>query len=223
MTLSQVLASLGGQITGMGLPQVTVRQLLQSMGYAFFGKYEEAMKSMINATMDPNGLSVVSTYKANEICDDCSIIAAKTDLVYEDGKRADPSTGVYLHHLGNMNLGEKPVSAWINICSSNQTTLFGVDITSFLPDTVISPFQPISMATVDEYTQWFTTKDGEFPSGHYVDPSDRFFIQAEALNYLQVPQQIYIQVDLEYVPGKVEKHATWTPLSVTGEQVFQTT
>jgi hypothetical protein len=211
-----MIQSMGGQASAMGLPQVTVGQIMQSMGYVFSGDYENAMKSMINATMDPNGMNVVSTYQASEICTDCTLLAAKTDLVYDDSKRADVSTGVYLHHLTSLNLADKPVAAWLNLCPKSHTTFNGVDYFASIPETVVGPLQPIAMATVDEYTQWFTTPDGKFPSGHYLGTKDRFFLQAEAINYLKTPQNIYIEMDLEYVQGKAGKHATFSPISVTG-------
>jgi hypothetical protein len=210
---------MGGQLNGMGVPHITLGQMFKSWGYVHTGEYEKALKAMINVTLDPNGLNVISTYKADAICTDCTVLAAKTDLVYANGTRADTSHGVYLHHLTNMNLGDKPVAAWLNLCPKSQTTYMGVDITSFVGETVVGPLQPIAMATVDEYTQWFTSPDGKFPSGHYIDPTDRFFVQAEAINYRNEPQEIYLQMDLEWVKGKAGKHATFSPISVTGRSI----
>jgi hypothetical protein len=215
MTLPELIKTMGGG-SALGLPQIKMRDIYASMGYMWNHDYEKAMASMVNVTLDPNGLSIVRTF-GDGICTDCTILAAKTDFVFEDGKRADVSEGVYLHHLTSMNLGGKPFSTWVNICPTRQTTIFGQDITKNIPTTIVGGMQLFSLAGVDEFTQYFTTPDGSFNSGRYIDPKDRFFFQAEVINYKKVPQQLYVQMDLEWVQGKAEKHATWTPVSVTGK------
>ena len=91
-----------------------------------------------------------------------------------------------------------------------------MDLAESLPVTLVGPYQPLHVATLDEYTQWFTSPDGKFDSCVYVTLKDRFFMQGEVINYNPKPQDVYIQMDMEYVDGKVGQYATTTPVSVTG-------
>ena|ERR1700712_1672351 len=152
MTLSQLISSMGGTVSGMGVPHIKLGDIFSSLGYLWNGDYEKAMAAVIDTTLDPSGINIVRTFKEG-VCSDCTILAAKTDIVFADGKRADVSEGVYLHHLTNMNLGSKDVAAWLNLCPTSQTTILGYDITQNIPTTIRGPFQPLAMATVDEYTQ----------------------------------------------------------------------
>jgi hypothetical protein len=74
----------------------------------------------------------------------------KTDLVYEDGDRADMSTGVYLHHVFQYNMAPKPLRNWINTYLSNaiSSLLGNVGLS-----TIIAPLSTIGNAGMDEYLQ----------------------------------------------------------------------
>jgi hypothetical protein len=52
----------------------------------------------LNKPMDPNGFIVSMTVKEG-FCSDCTVLAGKADITFEDGKRADVADGVYLHHI----------------------------------------------------------------------------------------------------------------------------
>jgi hypothetical protein len=215
MTLADVIKTMGGSISGMGIPNVKMSDIYSSLGYIYTGDYEHAMSSLSNVTLDPNGINILRTITSG-ICSNCTILGVKADFVFEDGKRADIENGVYLHHASTLNLGAKPVAAWLNLCPTSQTTFFGKDITANIPTTIVGPLQPLAMAAVDEYVQWYTTPDGKFDSGMYIDARDKFFFQAELVNYKMVSQDVYFQIDAEWVEGKVGTHATYTPISVTG-------
>jgi hypothetical protein len=70
--------------------------------------------------------------------------------------------------------------------------------------------------SVDEFKQLFTTPDGKFDSGFYLHPNDKMLMAAELVSYRHEPQPIYIQVDFEWIPGKVGKEAVTGLSSVTG-------
>jgi hypothetical protein len=215
MTLSDLIKSMGGAISGMGIPNIKMGDLYSSLGYIYNGDYERAMVSLSNVTMDANGINILRTL-GEGLCSNCTLLGVKADFVFDNGKRADVENGIYLHHASTLNLGSKPVAAWLNLCPTRQTTFFGQDITRNIPTTIVGPLQPLAMAAVDEYIQWYTTPDGKYDSGLYIDPRDRFFMQAELINYKKVAQEVYFQIDMEWVEGKVGKHATYTPISVTG-------
>ena len=66
---------------------------------------------------------------------------------------------------------------------------------------------------VDRYTVWYTTPDGKFDSGYYVDKGP-FAVSGEIVNYAPKPQKIFISIEYEWLPGKVGSGATSTLLSV---------
>jgi hypothetical protein len=145
--------------------------------------------------MDPNGFGLVKRLSTG-MCKDCTVLSGKTDVVFENGTRADLSSGVYLHHVVAMDVS-KPVPTFVNGCGS-----------------IASSFSPFLGGAVDGFTQYYTTPDGKFNSGYYIK-DDTFIMQAELVNYRKEPQKVYIQMDIEYVPGKVGSDATQSTLAAT--------
>jgi hypothetical protein len=72
---------------------------------------------------------------------------------------------------------------------------------------------------VDEFTDWFTSQDGKSDNGYYVSPKASFLMQAELVNYLKTDQSVYIQTDIEWLPGKVGTDTIKTSMSVTGKSI----
>jgi hypothetical protein len=72
-----------------------------------------ALSALING-MDPNGISFIKNIEGG-FCKDCTVLTAKADVVFENGTRADISSGVYLHHVIFMNLG-KSQEPWVSPC-----------------------------------------------------------------------------------------------------------
>jgi hypothetical protein len=180
------------------------------------GDYQALFAKVLNSPLDPAGYSVVHTYKEG-VCSDCTILKSRTDVVLKDGKRADISEGVYLHHLNNLNLGTKDVYNWANPCPTMSSKFMGGGAASKMA------FQPVNVAGVDDATHYFTSLDGTFQSGHYVDPSDKFFLQMEVVNYNNYTKDIYIEVEQEWVPGKAGKMSTYSVLPATGRYLFKLT
>jgi hypothetical protein len=54
--------------------------------------------------MDPNGFSTMRILSNDSFCQDCTVLAGKLDVVFENGTRADISGGVYLHHVITVDL-----------------------------------------------------------------------------------------------------------------------
>jgi hypothetical protein len=48
--------------------------------------------------MDPDGRIIALTIK-DGICQDCTVLAGKSNIVFENGTRAGVHGGVYMHHL----------------------------------------------------------------------------------------------------------------------------
>ncbi len=54
--------------------------------------------SVLGGTMDPDGQIIALTIK-DGICQDCTVLAGKANIVFENGTRAGVHGGVYMHHL----------------------------------------------------------------------------------------------------------------------------
>jgi hypothetical protein len=180
------------------------------------GDFQALFAKILNSPIDPAGYSAARTYKEG-VCSNCTILKSRTDVVLKDGKRADISEGVYLHHVNNLNLGTKDVYNWANPCPAMSSRMMGGGGASKMS------FQPLNVAGVDDATQYFTSLDGTFQSGHYVEPSDKFFFQMEVVNYNNYTKDIYIEVEQEWVPGKVGKMSTYSVLPATGRYSFKLT
>lgn len=156
--------------------------------------------------MDPNGFSVTRIFKSGSMCTDCTVLGGKMTVVFENGSRADVERGVYLHHAISIDF-DKQQQGWVTPCPKNGS----------VADTVTK--QSVGGifigGAVDDFTQLYTTPDGKFQSGYYVGKND-FAMQAEMINYRKEEQKVYMQIDLEYVPGKQGGEAQQSVLSAVG-------
>jgi hypothetical protein len=155
--------------------------------------------------MDPNGYSVAGTL-AEGICKDCTVLAGKTDIVFANGTRADLSMGVYLHHVIVFDY-VKPLEGFVSACP--------VDLKDKSKASVFPAPSFFLGGAVDEYTQWYTRIDRKLDAGYYVK-DNQFLMQAEAVNYTPQKQEVFIQIDLEYVPGKPKVDAIMQFISAQG-------
>jgi hypothetical protein len=81
----------GGIMSGNSITSMNMAALLR--GDLIYG-----VAGMLAGAMDPEGFQVSQTIKEG-ICKDCSILSSKIDAVFENGTRADLTSGVYLHHV----------------------------------------------------------------------------------------------------------------------------
>ena len=73
-----------------------------------------------------------------------------------------------------------------------------------------------AFGAVDEFRQYFTTPDGKLDSGFYRGKDDFIFTQAELINIRPEPIKVYLQFDVEFVPGKARRIASTSFASATG-------
>jgi len=156
--------------------------------------------------MDPNGF-LISNMIDQGICTDCTVLAGKADITFEDGTPAGINNGVYLHHVIVMDPWKQPgdFASW---CPGN--------LSSMTRQQLSHPIKSIFLSGgVEHFKVWYTTPDGEFDSGYYVHQGP-FAMTAEIVNYKTTPQKVYITLDYEWVQGKVGADALSTLLTVTG-------
>lgn len=139
---------------------------------------------------------------------DCTVLAGKTALQFEDGKEAGPAQGIYVHHIVNRDLS-KPVNLPVSKCAPGQKSPplgFGSEFLAQGDDSLASAVK-------------FTSSDGSANTGYYIGKQDHFMNQVDLVNYNEASQKIYITFDIEYVPGKSGmRDAAATLMSVTGCQ-----
>jgi hypothetical protein len=164
----------------------------------------------IGLAMDPNGFPFTRTMDGG-FCQDCTVLAAKIDIVFENGTRADIANGVYLHHLVAMTTG-KTQPSWVSMCPGNSSTS---SLATLLGGSIGGGGGFVGGA-VDEFVDYFTTPDGKVNSGYYIPAASKAMMSGEVINYLKSQQTVYIRLDLEWVPGKVGTDAIKTPLNVEG-------
>ena len=54
---------------------------------------------------------------------------------------------------------------------------------------------------MDSFTTWYTLPDGSMDSGYYIGRNPTWAVQGEVINYLYQPQQVYLDVEFEYLDG----------------------
>jgi hypothetical protein len=147
--------------------------------------------------MDPNGFGFIKRLSSG-ICKDCTVLAGKIRVVSESGTELGIADGVYVHHAVTMDVS-KSVNDYIAGCGDAASSL-----------------SPFIGAGVDDFTQYYTTPDAKFPSGFYIK-DDTFLMQLELVNYKEAPQKVFIQMEIEYVPGKFGNDATQAFISATSK------
>jgi hypothetical protein len=165
--------------------------------------------------MDPQG-HLISMMPTDGICKDCTILVGKADITLEDGTRADIKDGLYLHHILAFDT-TKRAPDFVSLCpkpKSGKSSIFG-GLGGLLPAMKLPPL--FLGGAVNEYTVWYTTPDGKEDSGYYIAKNGgKIWIQSEVVTYKKTAEQVYMTLDLEYLPGKVGRDALFTLLLVTG-------
>jgi hypothetical protein len=128
-----------------------------------------ALADFLSKSQDPSGYNVMNQVK-DTICKDCTVLAVKMDVVFENGTRADVSRGVYLHHIIAFNFwadgsNKRAASSLsmvqaIPFCSSMKSKASrkarrSVKMPSAASKGGVAIF---GFGAVDEFKQWFTVR-----------------------------------------------------------------
>jgi len=124
----------------------------------------------------------------------CTILAGKVGVVYADGKDANPSNGIYIHHILTSDSTKKQ-TPWLSQCGSPNTP--ALNIAGILGGTA---FVGTGEDSADGLTV-YTSEDGTRDSGYHVGAQDTFTGWAQIVNYNKESKSIYVFYDLEWVPG----------------------
>jgi hypothetical protein len=173
--------------------------------------------------MDPDGFAFAKQLEGG-FCTDCTLLGAKVDIVFENGTRADIANGVYLHHVISTLMG-KSQEPWVSFCPvGGLPSVGGFDLGKLLPPGLDIGKLALGRAggagfvggAVDEFIDYYTTRDGKFNSGYYIPPGVKASMSGEIINYLKEAQDVYVQFDTEFVPGRVGEEAVKAALNVEG-------
>jgi hypothetical protein len=140
---------------------------------------------MAGFSMDPAGTGWNSM--AGDFPKDITVLSTNLSLVFEDGKKADISNGLYLHHLLFFN-GLKQYPTMIG-CEGLESRRY--------------PFSLFMAGSEDVGGGVFTTSDGKLNSGYYIGPTDPIMMMGDVVNLTNDTRVVYTKTDIEYIPGKV--------------------
>jgi hypothetical protein len=139
---------------------------------------------MIGFSMDPSGTGWTSL--AMDFPKDITILKTSTSVVLEDGKKADISSGLFLHHLLFFDVGKQYPS---------MAGCYDMPVRRF-------PLSLFMAGSEDIGEGIFTTADGKFNSGYYVGQKDSIMMAGDVVNLRNETRYVYTKADIEYVEGK---------------------
>lgn len=138
----------------------------------------------------------------------CTILAGRVGVMWIDGKKADPSNGIYIHHILSSD-NTKKETPWFSAC--NAPTRAGMSISAMTGGT---GFLGTGEDGSDAMTI-YTSNDGTRDSGYHVGEKDVFTIWAQLVNYNKDPAKVYIFYDTEWIPGTVGDNVKGVTVSAT--------
>jgi hypothetical protein len=153
-------------------------------------------------------------FEGKSMCTDCTVLSARMGLEFEDGTVAGPEKGVYVHHLYAFDVTKEGV-----------VTSLPCDFETVKPvpfDPMI-PFAPFAVQGEDngDSAIIYTADNGTFDSGFYIGPNDQFLLNSDLVNYNDDAKNVFVTMDIEFVPGKVGLEAFPNLLSVVGCKLLE--
>jgi hypothetical protein len=146
--------------------------------------------------MDPAGTAFV--YLAGKgFPKDATFLSTDVKLRFENGTNTKPRDGIYQHHLLFADLSKTP-SKYFN-CGPQSLWQSITSIGKDLPG-LLSIF---AGGAEDGRKIMYTNGNGSFNSGYYIGPRDNILIQLDIVNSKKYQQTVFVDLDVEYIEGKV--------------------
>jgi len=136
------------------------------------------------------------------LCKNCTVLKGKVGLQNIDGSAVQPKNDVYIHHILSFDTTKKSKS-FVSGCAAGAAGAVG---SKFIGSGEDNNNVPV----------WYTARDGSHASGFHIGSADSFMMNIDLVSYAPASKQIYLTMDLEYLPGVVGSDARETLLSVTG-------
>jgi hypothetical protein len=134
------------------------------------------------------------------LCSNCTLLSGRYLLKRKDGSPSSPTNGIYIHHILSFDMA-KPRSNPVD-----------GGVLAMVP---YAEFVNRGEDSGDGDTI-FTSPDGTYNSGFHV-PVTRFLIQYDIVNYNPEAEDVYIDVEIEYVDGIQGKNAGQVLKGVNGK------
>lgn len=159
-------------------------------------------------SLDPNGQAFVELISEG-LCRNCTVLAGKTRITFEDGTEAGPPQGIYIHHVISREI-TKPANLPVTKCGVGQKPQAG------MPKMGGSEFLAQGDDSQTAGSILFTSKDGKYKSGYFIGPKFILMNQMDLVNLNPESKKVYVTYEIEYVDGHVGADASATLMSVTG-------
>lgn len=161
-------------------------------------------------------------------CKDCTVLKAVANFAFKNGTLADTAHGIYEHHIIIVDLGGK---AQLMMPVDPPKCKNGAKISSLPPMGGMGGSSPAKgaaggMAGMSHSRSKraeaagpslsvfvggggsvgsgnpFAPKGGSVKSGYWIGPSGPMRLTSEIINYDKVAKEIYLTLDVEWIPGK---------------------
>jgi len=136
---------------------------------------------------------------AQKPCTDCTLLFANAGLEYANGTEANTDTGSWLHHIVMLNIGPGRADAACGIPGAD----------------------PFFTNGNERELKAYTSLDGSFNSGYYIQPKDNFILYSELMNMDPIEKHVWITIYYEYLPGRPAGYqntkAIWIQLGQCGQ------
>jgi hypothetical protein len=175
---------------------------LPHCSFRFILMLQKETPSANRGKMDPNGIEIDRPITG--ICASCTVLYAKADTHFLNSTRASVSSGLYNHHVLVLDSAKRTLPWYL------------CDEKKYLGATKAAGF---IVTGVDEAANYFTSPDGKFNSGYWIgENQNKFVMKSELTNYRDHGIDVYVTLEVEYVPGRIEgwSDASVSLLSVTG-------
>jgi hypothetical protein len=138
-------------------------------------------------------------YKITDgICKDCTVLKGKAGIRVKGEAPGTENKKVYIHHILT-NEATKPVNPFLTGCTDSKTAA---------PESrMMSMGGSKFIGTGDDQASIYTyymPQDVKLNTGYYVQPSFSFNMNAVLVNEEDVKKEVYITMELEYIPGKID-------------------
>jgi hypothetical protein len=121
---------------------------------------------------------------------DITVLKADSFVMFENGTLADASTGIYNHHQIFVDMNKK-----VPRMASCEGQRFE-QVPSGMPFTVF-------MGTAEDKSDvMYSTPDGMFNSGFYINKTDTLYFGGDFVNYNKELRTVYTVADMEYLEGR---------------------
>jgi hypothetical protein len=155
-------------------------------------------RTKIPITMDPKSDAIIRTLKG--LPDNAAILSGRLDTVFEDGSKADVSSGIYIHHLLVADVGKK--TAPFAFCPNGHNQKAALPwVASHIVESVgagLIQSGNDQVGTPNIYAAVKGDKKAAFLTGW----DDTFLMEAEIVNYNQENTTIYLTMETEYLTEK---------------------